>query len=89
MSWSGCFQSVLLSIAHGSWHKFTDPHVELLRFSAESCQYGHEDKSEETKRIFIAFAVSTKIVVPTRIALRLYTQGRLGWDDGLILAAFV
>ena len=63
--------------------------AELARLQADMCQYGHQSKTESTRRLVTAFSIVTKIVIPTRIVLRLVVHGSLAWDDWLIIAAFV
>lgn len=62
---------------------------ELVRIQADICQYSNESTTAKTKRVVLAFAIMTKIVIPLRLGLRIMTQGTLGWDDWIILAAFV
>lgn len=65
------------------------PRVELARIQADTCNYSHESRTEEVKQLVVTFATVTKIIIPLRLALRLFTQGSFGWDDWLIVAALV
>lgn len=63
--------------------------VVVVKEQATLCQYKKESKNTEIRVVIVALAIITKILVPLRLGLRWFSQGSFGWDDWLIIGAFV